>query len=79
MTRLTAGTHASYGGRTQSPSGRAGGGAPNSPLPTVTRHHPPHGGSWDGCVPENHSRLPPNSQVTFQKLISSAGAWMQQQ
>ena len=38
MTRLTAGTHASYGSRTQSPSGWTEGGTPTSPAPSIT--HP---------------------------------------
>ena len=38
MTRLTAGTHASYGSRTQSPSGQTGGGTSTSPAPSIT--HP---------------------------------------
>ena len=38
MTRLTAGTHASYRSRTQSPSGWTEGGTPTSPAPSIT--HP---------------------------------------
>lgn len=42
-------------------------------------HHPPQRASWDCCVPAHHSQLPSNSKVTFQKLISSAGAQMHKQ
>lgn len=77
MTRRTMGTCAGCTSKNRTSSPHQGPDWRRNHAPPPATTHSSRQLGW--CVPAHHSQLPPNSQVTFLKLIGSAGVRMHKQ